>query len=35
MRGDSDECIRWVLVAKVPRSRYQAEFEVPVFNAAK
>ena len=23
--------IRWVLVVRVPRSRYQAEFEVPVF----
>ena len=35
MRGESDECIRWVLVAKTPRSHYQAEFEVPVVEAPK
>jgi hypothetical protein len=29
-RSESDECIRWVLVAKAPRSHYQAEFEVQV-----
>ncbi len=30
-RDESDECIRWVLVAKAPRAGYQAEFEIPVF----
>lgn len=29
-REESAECIRWVLVVKARRARYQAEFEIPI-----
>ena len=34
-RDESGECIRWVLVVKAAHSKYQAEFEVPIFESAR